>query len=107
MGKHATKEDMYGLIMEWKQSEDSKRIFCDRHGIKMPTFQYWERKYGNEERQAGGDKFMSLTVTGLNSDVTEGEVEIHYPNGMRITVSKEMSEPFLESVVGLLGRCLH
>ena len=99
-----TKEIMYPLIEKWRGSDCSKSEFCHNYGVNIGTFIYWERKHANEESPLSIDNnFVSLKVSGLRQGTGEQKVEIYYPNGVRISVSKELSESFLTSLLGVLS----
>ena len=43
------KTEMYPLVKKWQQSGQSKLSFSKLHGLKAHTFQYWVKKYKEEQ----------------------------------------------------------
>ena len=81
-----------------------KCSFCDIHGIAIGTFIYWERKYAKESMEPEvAENFVSLRLAGPDSMTSERKVVIEYPNGVRISVGRELSEPFVASVLEILS----
>ena len=78
----SSKKQLYyfDLIEQWEQSSLVKKDFCLQHNIKPATFQYWITKYHRAKQQPDSG-FVALTPT------VRDQVEIIYPNGVRIQVS--------------------
>ncbi|MGX5687408.1 IS66 family insertion sequence element accessory protein TnpA [Arcticibacter tournemirensis] len=72
---------MKAEVERWRQSGLSQRAFCQELGMKVGTFAYWVSRTKEEEKKKG---FIPL-VPPQGSMGTE--VEINYPNGVRIKVS--------------------
>ena len=99
-----TKESMYPIIRNWEGSDMSKSNFCDLHGINIGTFIYWERKYAEENVEPEvAENFVSLRISGPDPMTSERKVVIKYANGIQISVGRELSEPFVASVLEILS----
>ena len=76
-----TKTDkMFDLVEQWKSSGQPRKVFCEGHDLKLSTFGYWIAKKKRTQQPSGG--FMPIDV----SSEPGRQVEITYPNGVRITM---------------------
>jgi len=75
-------EQMYKLVREFQSSDQTRRSFCEIHGIKLAKFQYWSNKYTRrQEAEVGFAKLeisapisspkKVLTITMSNGTVIE------------------------------------
>ena len=71
-------EKMYQLVESYQQSGKSQKEFCIQSGIRLAKFNYWIRKFRQQQPSAG---FLKIE-TGLASE--QQELEICYPNGVRL-----------------------
>ena len=82
MRKQRNQSEMYPLVEEYLSSDISQREYCQRHQIKVHTFQYWLSKYKQDQiKQNQEDKFISLEVNELSPSLNQ-VVRISYPSGM-------------------------
>jgi len=79
------------MISDWKQSGQSKKAYCAANGIKEATFYYWFSRSKSADTGSGG--FIAIEKTGRQS-----EVEVIYPNGVRIKASHDP---------GLISQLIH
>lgn len=85
-------EQMYRLVSEYRESDQSAKDFCAAKQIKRSTFQYWVHK----EKRSRETAFVRVkTGVGYNS---EG-IELVYPNGVRVH--------FKHFDLELIGRLIH
>lgn len=75
-------ERMFALVDAWRESNKKRKVFCDEHRIKVSTFGYWVTRKTKAERSGGG--FLPIDVSGSSQTVTS--VDIHYPNGIRLSL---------------------
>lgn len=70
---------MFALVEEYEHSDLSARDFCKDKGLVPSTFYYWKKKKAQMET---GSSAGFVTI-GPNP-VTEGNLELIYPNGIRL-----------------------
>lgn len=77
------KEDMmFALVEAWRESGKTRKEFCDEHHMKVSTFAYWVTR---KNKAAGsGRGFLPVDISGARE--RKASVEIHYPNGVRLSV---------------------
>ncbi len=83
------KNEMLLLIREWKESGINQKDFCRQHDLTMHSFYYWLRKYKqiNTPLENG---FLPVEIKPPVNG-TRGDIQIHYPNGVQITLDKSVS----------------
>jgi len=72
---------MFDLVTTWRESGKTRKQFCSEHHIKVSTFAYWVTR--KNKTVAATQGFMPVDVSGAGQ--TKDRVEIHYPNGVRLT----------------------
>lgn len=84
-------EKMFALVEAWRESGKTRKQFCNDHNIKVSTFAYWITRKHKIERSGNGQGheysppgFLSVDVSGSGHRTTS--VDIHYPNGVRLSV---------------------
>lgn len=86
MSSHEKRERMLSLVAEWKASGLTQKAFGKLHGIRVATLGYWVSRAKEQESCTGG--FIEMTAAStLKSD----QVEIIYPSGIRLKVSRDLS----------------
>lgn len=74
---------MFALVDAWRESGKKRKEFCDEHRIKVSTFAYWVTRRNKAEHPGSG--FLPIDVF-RRSGQTATSVEIHYPNGIRLSL---------------------
>lgn len=74
---------MLSMIADWQQSGISKKQYCAEHGINEATFYYWFSR--SKENGAASGRFIALDKSSQKS-----EVEVIYPNGVRIKLDTDL-----------------
>ena len=77
---------MLSLVSDWKASGLSQKAFGKLHGINVATLGYWVSRAKEQESSTGG--FIEMTS---GSAVKSDPVEIIYPTGVRLKVSRDLS----------------
>ena len=85
-------QQMYALIEQWESSELTINNFCKQHEVKYATFHYWRKK-----RQGSRSGFVALQPPAH----TESQMELHYPNGVRLLIPADTSLPALRQLICL------
>ncbi|ADQ17918.1 hypothetical protein Lbys_2239 [Leadbetterella byssophila DSM 17132] len=91
MSKEEKKLQMSAMLADWHQSGKSKKRYCEENGISTATFYYWFSR--SKVHAPGTRSFLSI-----DKMCKKGEVEVIYPNGVRIKVDADL---------GLLSQLIH
>ena len=67
---------MFPLIQQWERNGLRQKEFCDQHGIKLPVFRYWLRRYREEAQPAAEDApgFVSIEMDAPVIELALAEV---------------------------------
>jgi len=73
----------FPLVEKYHSSGLTKKIFCDSHGIKPCTLDYWKKRYRDRNKPVQEEKkgFASLRVEEGKCDMT---ISIQYTDGTRL-----------------------
>ena len=77
-------KQMQEHIQAWQNSKLTQQEYCSRNQLSFNTFYYWLKKI-KEREQSLGAGFVALRFKDQRPS-TVGSVEIHYPNGVRLSV---------------------
>jgi len=101
MGKiNSTREqEMFRIVETALGSGFSNKAFCEQQGIQQANFYYWKKKY-QQRLLPHQDKFISLQAPPTNC--CTNELEICYPNGVRLRLPLGMDISIVRSFIGLL-----
>lgn len=91
---HRTPEEMMSILSAWKSSGLSRQVFCKEHQLPYSVFQYWNRKF-NEENKPVESSFMELS----NTPSSFPELAILFPSGAKIVLSGNPDPDFIRSLV--------
>ena len=91
-----SKEEMISYIKEWQASGESKKSFCDRHGIASSVFHYW---YNKSKNKNGKTRSGFVEVKPSLTDSSLVSIEIIFPSGAKIVLSQETDTSFIRSLV--------
>ena len=79
---------MFTLVEQWQAGTMSRKQFCENHNIALSTFAYWFGQYRREnEVQQESVGFVRIDPQGLVRVQGRSDVELIYPNGVRISIS--------------------
>ena len=101
-----TKEDrenwqreMFTLIEKWQKSGTRQKMFCDQHDLQPHVFYYWLSKYKRTLSNSGSG-FVPVEISPAEAMVKErGEIHIHYPSGVMLTVSESLNISRLRALI--------
>lgn len=77
------REEMIGLVEEFKGCGMTQGAFCDSKGISFHKFNYWYRKLKKENLGEGQVQQFIKVDTGP-AKVSDDFIELIYPNGVKI-----------------------
>jgi len=92
---------MFSLIRKFKDSNMSARSFYRQHEVPEHIFYYWRRKYkaAHDSSEKG---FLPVEIGPSvlpPSNDTRGDIQIHYPNGVQITLDKSVSISRIKALI--------
>lgn len=90
---------MFSLIEVWKGSGKTQRDFCKDKEIAYSKFQYWLRKY-NEDQPGGNESpgFVAVPIR-RQPDQGAGSLELVYPDGRRLIFHQDVDPSFLRALL--------
>jgi len=105
-----SKEQMYLAKEKWQSSGLTQLQFCKRENLSKSTFGYWLKKYRKEQGQPKPSrekpvkafipvevpKTMEVPVLG------NGQIEITYPNGVKVSCPESINVHQLKSLISIL-----
>ena len=92
-----TAAQMYPLIEQWQQSDQSRTEFCEVHQINLHTFTYWLHKKQKAEESTSG-QFIALEISPSRSIRGDG-LKICYPNGVNIQFPENTRVDYVKSLL--------
>ena len=94
-GERKTDREMFPLVEQWLESGERQLDFCARHGLKVCVLSYWLKKYRSQSRSKS-EGFVPISVRNTNSL----EIEVCYPNGVKIRADTGIGADFLRQLAG-------
>jgi transposase-like protein len=99
-----TQQEMFALIRKWEASGVSQEKYFKDNGIAKSTFGFWRKKYLQEQKGATGQErnFIPVKIDAPVEEVdqkAESFIELHYPNGVRLTCSGEIDLSRLKTLI--------
>ena len=89
------REEMAFHLKSWKDSGQSQHQYCLSNNLRFHSFYYWLKKDRKQINTTTTGGFIPIRVQGLATN-TDSNIEIQYPNGVRILV------PFMD--IQFIGR---
>ncbi len=93
-------QQMFSLIRKWNGSGISQKEFCNNHDLPIHIFHYWLRKY-KQTSPPSENGFLPIDVTPAKLS-PDGELQIHYPNGVMITLDKAVSTSRIKALINAI-----
>ena len=101
-----SEEEKKTLITQWESSHKTIPTFCKEQGIVLSQFYYFLRTHRNSQTSnqpiKTNNSFIGLEIMPSPSHPSEGVIpfaEIELPGGSRITLFKEVTLSFLQSLL--------
>jgi len=91
--------DIESYILEWEKSGKSKKQFCRENNITESLFYYWYKRY-KLNRTSINDEFIPIIIKPKATH-PENRIDIHYPNGVKLTLSGKNDTTFLRALIGI------
>ena len=90
---------MFKLVESWKQSGLTQIEFARDHNLTLSKFRYWVHKsriLGTGDASSG---FVRLSGNGFSLSGTNGEIRLHYPNGVWLSLPGHTPVSVLKTLV--------
>jgi transposase-like protein len=109
MGKRLrekTEKEKFDFVKSCLGSGMVKKVYCKQHSISSATFYNWQKRYRATELKTD-EKFIPVVISSPAKQPEQTiaknvEIEISYPNGVRVKFNQEMDLLMLRSLVGLM-----
>ena len=104
--KEKTEKEKIAILNSFIENGTTRRAYCKEQGISLATFYNWQKKYREAELNTD-EKFIPVVITSQTKQPKQTiakniEIEISYPNGVRVKLNQEMDLPMLRSLISLL-----
>ena len=104
--REKTEKEKFAFVKSCIESGMVKKAYCKEHGVRSATFYNWHKKYRETELNTE-EKFIPLVISSPAKQpekivAKHIEIEISYPNGVRVKLNQEMDLPMLRSLICLL-----
>lgn len=95
--QHRSQEEKRGLINDQASSGLTIKDFCDSHKIYPTQFYTWKRKLFTPKKE----KLASNNFVEITSPSIPGEVEVHFPNGVKVILpnGSDLSTNLIKSLL--------
>ena len=82
------KRKMFFLVEKWRESNLTRKVFANQHGIRSTSFDYWCKKQSNEVlKNVDQPTFIELTTnSGSREPVNRPQIELNLPSGLVIKI---------------------
>ena len=90
--------EMFALVKTCLKGEVSRKDFCIAHNISQANYYYWQKKY--QESLVKSDNFIPVKIQ--QPFTSSKEIEICYPNGVRVKLPQGSDLAMIRSFIGLL-----
>ena len=87
---------MAGHYSNWKKSGQSKKAYCDHHGLGYHTFLYWVSRIGPATEDSGSFTRLDLPAASRSP---AAQIEIAYSNGTKIRLQGNFSPAFIKALL--------
>lgn len=101
-----SEKEKFAFVKSCIESGIVKKIYCKEHGVSSATFYNWHKKYRETELNTD-EKFIPVVISSPTKQPEQAkskniEIEISYPNGVKVKLNQEMDLSILRSLIDLL-----
>ena len=97
----------FALVIEWEQCKESQEAFCQRHGIKVPTFSYWRTQYLAKKASQQKPKAFVPVIPDTAARAMKLKpiecIQILLPNGIKLQLPLTMASKEILTLINGLG----
>lgn len=98
MAADITKQQlMFSLIEVWKKGDQTQQDFCKEKELDYQQFQYWLRRY--KQLNSPGESSSGFTQIKLKSPVSNGSMELVFPDGRKLIFHQPVDAAFVRSLL--------
>ena len=92
---------MFPLIEERRKSGLTVKIFCERKGIALHSFYYWNKKYQNKRKKLATDNKPAFTRLQIQEEASADRLfcELVTPSGRKLRFYQSVSAVYLQSLL--------
>ena len=104
--REKTEKEKIAILKSCMEKGSTRRSSCKEYGISLVTFYNWQKKYRETELKPDGE-FIPLVIPAQKKEPEQTiskhiEIEISYPNGVRVKLNQAMDLPMLRSLISLM-----
>jgi len=94
--------EKFAVIERYQESGLTQKAFCEIEGLALSTFQYWISKYKEYQQSDSSlaEAFVELKPQSPLSSLGNAII-LSYPNGVTLTVDKDVKPAFLKELISL------
>jgi transposase-like protein len=96
-----TREEMYPLVEQFLESQETIKSFATSHDLPKSVFEYWLRKYRKE--QADDSAFVEVTPSVIGTH-SQPYVEVVHPQGIQLRFFAPVSASYLATLLRVEAR---
>ena len=75
-------EKMFELVDQYYSGGETRKAFCQQHGLNVSSFAYWISRRRRARATPGGFTALSIAPPPAGAE----PVELIYPNGIRVRI---------------------
>lgn len=93
--------EMFVLIEEQRQSGLTIKAFCERKGIALHSFYYWNKKYQNKRKKRAIDNKSAFTRLQIQEETSSDRLfcELITPSGGKLRFYQSVSATYIQSLL--------
>ena len=82
------KSVMFALVEQWRKSGLTRRVFVEKQGLGIQSFDYWCKKQYNEVvKYKESPTFIEVSHTPLlMNEKSHPQIELELPSGLQIRI---------------------
>ena len=109
MARHRSRDEWARLVAQWRQSGQSRVVFCKRHGLAVSTLSDWARRLRTEAAEGAAEaqaRFVPVRVVQPAATVAQPTraVTVHVA-GTRVDIDGSSSPQWAAQVTRELLGC--
>jgi hypothetical protein len=99
------REEMFGHIEAWKNSNLSQKVYCEQADLAYTTFQYWAKKYREESSETEITDIPGFIPVEVRPDPEPDQTrftnQLHFlfPNGIQVKCSERVHPEVLRTLL--------
>ena len=93
---NVVQQNKFAFIEQWLNSGLSQKQFCEQNNIAYSVFQYWQKKYKQQQSAAG----KPASFIELNIPAAHAGIEMICPDGKRLLFHQSVTADFLKALMG-------